>query len=278
LRRGDGMTGPLPLSPQVFTILSTLLEERFGLYFGPEYLDLLSEKLGPRALERGFESLLDYYYFLRYDEGAADELAALPDVLTVNETYFMREAQQLRVLVSTWLEPAVRAGNVPRVWCAACSTGEEAISLAALLDERGLLERVHIVASDLSARALEVAARGRYGPRAARSLSPLPAWLRQEESGLYVDERLKRAIDWQRVNLLDAAQVKALATFDAISCRNVLIYFRDETIQTVINRLQAALLPGGALLVGASESLMRLGTSLVCEEHGGAFFYRKEGA
>jgi chemotaxis protein methyltransferase CheR len=271
------MTGPLPLSPQVFAILSALLEERFGLYFGPDYLELLSEKLGPRALERGFESLLDYYYFLRYDEGAADELAALPDVLTVNETYFMREAQQLRVLVDTWLEPRVRAGAIPRVWCAACSTGEEPISIAALLDERGLLDRVRIVASDISSRALAIAARGRYGQRAARSLSPLPTWLREDESGLHVDERLQRAIDWRRINLLDGSQIAKLGTFDAISCRNVLIYFRDETTQIVIDRLQRALAPGGTLLVGASESLMRLGTSLVCEERGGAFFYRKEG-
>jgi chemotaxis protein methyltransferase CheR len=69
--------------------------------------------------------------------------------------------------------------------------------------------------------------------------------------------------------------VTALGTFDAVICRNVLIYFRDETTQAVVARLQRALTPGGALLVGASESLMRLGTALICEEHGGAFFYRK---
>lgn len=269
------MTGPLPLSPQVAAILSGLIEERLGLHFGPEYLDLLAEKLGPRAVERGFESLLDYYYFLRYDAGAVEELAALADALTVNETYFMREAQQLRALVSTWLEPAVRAGGSPRVWCAACSTGEEPLSLAALLDERGLLGRVQIVASDISARALDIAQRGIYGPRAARALDPLPAWLTSSETGLRVDGKLKEAISFRRINLLDDAQVAALGSFDAILCRNVLIYFRDETIQSVIDRLQRALTPRGALLVGASESLMRLGTSLSCEEHGGAFFYRK---
>lgn len=270
------MNGPLPLSPQVFAILSALVEERLGLHFSVEYLDLLSEKLGPRALDRGFESLLDYYYFLKYDADAADELAALADVLTVNETYFMREAQQLRVLVSTWLEPQVRAGATPRVWCAACSTGEEPISLAALLDERGLLGKVEIVASDVSTRALAVAAKGRYGPRAARALSPLPPWLTSTDSGLLVEDRLRRDIDWRRVNLLDDSQVAPLGRFDAILCRNVLIYFRDETIRAVIERLQRALAEGGTLLVGASESLMRLGTSMACEERGGAFFYRRE--
>jgi chemotaxis protein methyltransferase CheR len=269
------MTGPLPLSPQVFSILSGLIEERLGLHFGPEYLDLLSEKMGPRALERGFESLLDYYYFLRYDAGATEELAALADALTVNETYFMREVQQLRALVGTWLEPIIREGGSPRVWCAACSTGEEPISLAALLDERGLLDRVSILASDISARALNIAEHGSYGPRSARALPVLPSWLTQSESGLRVDSRLREAIRFKRINLLDETQVAALGTFDAILCRNVLIYFRDDTIQGVIDRLQQALTPRGTLLVGASESLMRLGTSLSCEEHGGAFFYRK---
>lgn len=269
------MTGSPQLSPQVFSILSGLIEEHLGLYFGPEYRDLLAEKLVPRALERGFESMLDYYYFLRYDAEAGAELATIADLLTVNETYFLREAQQLRVLVHDWLEPLAKAGKPIRVWCAACSTGEEPLTLAALLDEKGLLERARIVASDVSARVLQIASRGVYGGRSVRSVGELPGWLRKEGEAHAVDDRLRLAIEWRRINLLDEATVAALGTFDAVICRNVLIYFRDETTQAVVGRLQRALAPGGALLVGASESLMRLGTALVCEEHGGAFFYRK---
>lgn len=270
------MSPSMPLSPQVFGILSGLVEERLGLFFSAEYRDLLAEKLGPRALERGFDSMLDYYYFLRYDPEGEVELHALADVLTVNETYFFREQQQLRILISEIL--ARRAATLERplrIWCAACSTGEEAITLAALLEERGLSGRVELIASDISARALQVARNGSYGRRSLRSLEQIPPWLRSEGELHVTDEHLRNSIDWRRINLLDQATVAALGTFDAIICRNVLIYFRDETIHSVVRRLHESLEDGGALLVGASESLMRLGSAFTCEERGGAFFYRK---
>lgn len=269
------MSSTLPLSPPVFTILSSLIEERLGLYFSPDYRELLVEKLSPRAVERGFESMLDYYYFLRYDAAAATELLAIADVLTVNETYFLREAAQLRALVDELIVPAASAGQRLRVWCAACSTGEEPLSLAALLDERKLLDDVQLVASDISERALQIARRGHYGTRAVRSLEALPHWLSREGQQHVVSTRLRDVIDWRRINLLDEAAVQALGRFDAIICRNVLIYFRDPTVQAVVSRFHDMLTPGGYLLVGASESLLRLGTPFACEERRGAFFYRK---
>jgi len=272
------MSSVLPLSPQVFSILSTLIEERLGLHFSADYRDVLIEKLSPRARELGFDSMLDYYYYLRYDPGADAELLAVADALTVNETYFLREPTQLRVLVEDMLAPMVANGSKPRVWCAACSTGEEPLSLAAMLDERGLLGRVDLIASDLSARALQVARRGVYGARAVRSFSALPHWLSREGEHNVVSPRLREAIDWRLINLLDAAAIESLGPFDAIICRNVMIYFRDETTQYVVSRLHDALVPGGHLLVGASESLLRLGTAFSCVEHRGAFFYRKAAA
>jgi chemotaxis protein methyltransferase CheR len=269
------MSPTLPLSPQVFSILSALIEERLGLFFNIDYREVLVEKLSPRALELGFESMLDYYYFLRYDEGATAELVAIADALTVNETYFLREATQLRVLVEDKLTPLVAKGGRPRVWCAACSTGEEPISLASLLDERGLLGEVELIASDVSDRALQVARRGLYGPRAVRGFQTLPPWLTRAGDLTAASPRLRDSIDWRRINLLDTAVIAALGKFDAVICRNVMIYFRDETTQAVVSRLHDALVPDGFLLVGASESLLRLGTAFVCEERGGAFFYRK---
>ena len=269
------MSSTLPLSPQVFAILSSLIEERLGLFFSADYRAALVEKLSPRALELGFESMLDYYYFLRYDQAATAELLAVADALTVNETYFHREVTQLRVLVEDRLASLVAGGGRPRVWCAACSTGEEPISLASLLDERGLLGSVELVASDISERALQVARRGQYGARAVRAFETLPHWLRRDGEFHVASPRLRESIDWRRVNLLDATAISALGLFDAIICRNAMIYFRDETTQAVVSRLHGALVPDGYLLIGASESLLRLGTAFVCEERRGAFFYRK---
>lgn len=269
----------LPLSPQVFAILATLIERRAGLHYEPGDRDLLADKVSARALEAGFDSLLDYYYFLRYDPAGEAALDDLVDSLLVHETYFFREAQPLEVLVDEVLLPAARAGQHPRVWCAACSTGEEPLTLAMLLAERGALDSVRIVASDLSRRALERARRGEHNLRALRALPPgyEGRFLDVVGGRPVVRPELTAAVEWRRVNLVNAQAVGELGTFDAILCRNVLIYFQDETARQVVDSLIGALKPGGHLLVGTSESLMRFGTALACEERRGAFFYTRAG-
>ena len=267
----------LPITPQVFAILSSYIEEHTGIHYDLDEMGLLADKISARATEAQFESLLDYYYFLRYDAAGPAELDSLIDAVVVNETYFFRETEQLKALLDIVLQPLLKTGARPRIWCAAAATGEEPLTLAMMLDERGLLPRVEIVASDISVRALARAREGQYG---ARSMRSLPAgvegrWLAVEGARAEVRADLRRAVDWRRVNLVDPPAVAALGVFDAIICRNVLIYFDERTTRGVVGRLGDALRPGGHLLVGASESLLRFGTRLSCEERGGAFFYRK---
>lgn len=265
----------LQLSPAVFNILSILIEQRAGLHYRPDDLQLVRDKISLRAESLGFESLLDYYYFLRYDPGGEAETDALVEALVVHETYFFRESDQLSVALDRLLAAKLASGV--RIWCAASSTGEEPITIAMLLAQRGLLANARIVASDVSERALSKARSGRFGVRSARALPQgiEGTFLRREGDKLLVNPELVAAIDWRRVNLMDDEAVRALGQFDAVLARNVLIYFADSTVRRVVDRLTEALLPGGLLLVGASESLLRYGTSLSCEEHGGAFFYRK---
>ncbi len=272
-------TAVLPLRPQVFAILSALVEERSGLHFELSHLDQIADKLSARAIDAGFESLLDYYYYLRYDDASGSELSALLDTLVVNETYFFRELESLKRIVSDFIAPLAASGQHPRVWCAACATGEEPFTLAMLLADRGVLGDVEIVASDISRRAL---ARAQAGEFKAWSLRQIPPgglderWLVKVDGQIRVREELRGAIRWRRVNLVDNDDVAALGVFDVIICRNVLIYFRNETVARVLGRLSASLRPAGVLLVGVSESLLRFGTALACEERGGTFFYRKE--
>lgn len=108
-----------------------------------------------------------------------------------------------------------------------------------------------------------------------RAFAHPPAWLQPEGEAYRVSKRLRDAIEWRQVNLVDSAAVRKLGRFDAIICRNVMIYFRDETTKLLAARLHDALVDDGLLLVGVSESLLRVGTSFVCEERRGAFFYRK---
>src|ERR1700678_1363864 len=140
----------LALSAPVFAITSQLIEEATGLHYDIKDADLLAERLSRRAGELGFDSLLDYYYFLRYDSGGPREIECLVDLLVVNETYFFREIDQLRALVNVIVPRVLAKQPRVRIWCAACSTGEEAYSLAMLLDERALLDRADIDASDIS--------------------------------------------------------------------------------------------------------------------------------
>ena len=272
------MSTNLPLSAQVFAILSSLIEERTGLHYDVHELELLAERVSGRATERGFETLLDYYYFLRYDPGAEAEFALLAEALVVNETYFFRELAPLKVLVSELLPPVLARGTKARIWCAACSTGEEPLTLAMLLEEAGLLDRVSVVASDISARVLAHAQAGVYRRRSLRSLPSgvVGRWLEGDETGMRIAPQIARAVSWRRINLVEDGGFAELGTFDFIICRNVLIYFRDQTIEKVVNRLWQQLAPDGQLLVGASESLLRFNVPFSCEEHGGAFFYRKQ--
>jgi chemotaxis protein methyltransferase CheR len=265
------------MSPQVFSILSALVAERTGLHFDAQHAQLFAEKITGRAVEAGFQSLLDYYYFLRYDAGGPPELDTLVEALVVGETYLFRELAPLKTLVSDLVVPAVEGGRRPRIWCAACATGEEPHTVAMLLAARGILDEVDLVASDISAAALARARSGRFGRRAIRQVVPAFAepWLQIEEREVAVRPVLTDAIDWRRINLIDDAAVAALGTFDVVLCRNVLIYFSDDTARRVVERLAARLRLGGALFVGISESLLRFGTSLSCEEQDGVFMYKK---
>jgi chemotaxis protein methyltransferase CheR len=268
---------PLPLSPPVFNILGSLIEERAGLHYRPDDLQLVRDKISTRAEALGFESLLDYYYFLRYDPAGTAEVDALVEALVVHETYFFRESDQIAVALRQLLVQRFAEDAPVRIWCAAAATGEEPLTIAMILADAGLLQRARIVATDVSEKALARARSGTFGARSTRSL-PLGIegrYLHREGEKVGIVPALLAAVEWKRLNLMDAEAVKQLGRFDIILARNVLIYFADNTVRRVVSSLNDALVPGGLLLVGASESLLRYGTQLSCEEHGGAFFYRR---
>jgi chemotaxis protein methyltransferase CheR len=269
----------LELLPAVFSILSGLVDERAGLHYDLLDRELLQEKASARALEVGFDSLLDYYYFLKYDAGGEKELAELIDTLVVNETYFFREWTSIQTLVNSFIEPWCEAGRRPRIWSAACASGEEPLSLAMVLDDRNLLDKVDIVATDISTRVLNKARSGQFSRRSVRSV-PEPRLLEKyiktgTDEKHSVPSRLVDAIRWDKRNLLNDAEIDQLGAFDVILCRNVLIYFSDKTVRSVLDRLSRVLVQDGVLVVGVSESLLRYGSSFTGEERGGAFVYRK---
>jgi len=267
----------LPMSPQVFSILSALVADRSGLHFELPHAPTFGEKVAARAVELGFDSLLDYYYFMRYDAAGTQELDTLIDALVVNETYLFRELAPLETMVRELVLPRVKEGYRPRIWSAACSTGEEPHTVAMLLASYGILPAVDLVASDISGAALARARTGRFTRRALRQeIPPFAApWMTVAEREIAVDRRFTDAIDWRRLNLLDQDAVAAMGMFDIILCRNVLIYFNDDNVRKVVTALGRQLMMGGALFVGIAESLLRYSIPLSCEEQNGIFLYKK---
>jgi chemotaxis protein methyltransferase CheR len=277
------------LSPQLFAILSGLVEERLGIHYGPEDAQIFADKLDARVHDAGFENALDYYYFLRYDPASTAELDALADALVVGETYFFRELDSLRAGVERAILPALAKHGRARAWSAACATGEEPLSLAMVLEELGVRDRCDIVATDVSARALARAREADYGPRSLRVLPPNPppsgfserlesiaaATLMRDSKRAQAARSMVDSIKYMQLNLIDTAAVEALGSFDLVLCRNVLIYFADTTVKRVVGTLASALGDDGRLVIGTSESLLRFGTLLHCEERGGTFLYAK---
>lgn len=263
---------------QFVAFLRSMIEREVGIHYNDADAAIFADKVAVRARDRGYDSLLDYYYLLRYDDPEGRELAALIDTIVVNESYLFRETGQLKLVTRELIPSMVRAKGRARVWSAACASGEEPFSLAMMLRDSEALENVEIIATDVSERCLERARRGVLSQRAIRPIAPSPVgtrWFQSQEGQIRIAPEIVSAVHFRRMNLLDRASIEALGKFDVIFCRNVLIYFSEPTSTEIIATLHNALVPGGILFVGVSESLLRLSTPLVCEEKEGVFFYRR---
>ncbi len=272
----------LGLSGSAFVLLRDLIHERTGLFYENGKSDLLTDKLSPLVIERGFSSFLDYYYLLKYDDEADSEWKRVVNALSVQETFFWREVDQIRAVADVLVPQHFSVPRaVPlRIWSAACATGEEPISIAMALNENGWFDRarIEIHATDASSVAIERARRGLYRERAFRSL---PAELREkyftEENGVRrVAPELHSRIKWATANIMNESDVAQFATSPIIFCRNVFIYFSDDAIQKTVRQFAARMPEPGYLFTAASESLLRLTTTLQFQEIGGAFVYVKQ--
>jgi len=278
----NGNAAILGLPDQANTLLRDLIHERTGMFFDNGRTDLLSDKLSPLVVQRGFTSFLDYYYLLKYDDTAENEWRDIMNTLSVPETYFWREMDQIRTLVDIIIPQWFASGRSDpfRIWSAACASGEEPLTIAMALEEAGL-ERfpIEIYASDGSSQAIKKAHAAVYGERSFRSLPPplrAKYFTHQTETSLWrVSERLHSRINWSVANLVHAPAVSRLAAVQAIFCRNVFIYFSDQSIGKTVRLFAENLQAPGYLFVATAESLLRLTTDFELQEIGDAFVYRK---
>jgi chemotaxis protein methyltransferase CheR len=241
--------------------LAELVHLRTGIRIQPAHrasLEAALARTAPAVEPSAFLALAD-------DPTTGPEaFAGLVDEVTIKETSFLRDAGQLgRIDWHLLLASARSAGSSTiRVWGAACATGEEAYSLAMLACEAfgTPTPPVRILATDISRTAVAQARMGRYGQR---SLRDVDGQLRERyleahdgAGSLVVGDSLRRLVTFERHNLVDdTAPPSGDHAFDLVVCRNVLIYFDADTVGRVVERLEAALAPGGTLLLGAADVL-----------------------
>jgi chemotaxis protein methyltransferase CheR len=261
--------------------LRDLIHERTGVYFDQNNLELMKGKVTDLMAELGLDSPFDYYYLLKYEEGSGGEWSKLLDAISVRETYFWREIDQIHTLANVLMPClASRVTSPLKIWSAACATGDEPITIAMALDQAGWFNRIpiEICASDMSPTAINSAKRGVYK---ARSFRRLPAELRDRyftrvSDGWEIDPSIRTRITWRNANMTNRAEIESLAHSHVIFCRNVFIYFSEQTIRTVVQTFEQCMASPGYLFVGAAESLLRVTNRFRLQQIEGAFVYVRE--
>jgi chemotaxis protein methyltransferase CheR len=245
--------------------LRKIIYERSGIVLGDNKEALICARLNKRMQLLGIEDARAYLGYL-LEDGTGEEMVQLVDVISTNVTSFFREGEHfafLGGLVSQWANEGQRRF---RLWSAACSTGEEPYSvLMAVLDAlKSRSVDLKILATDISRRVLDACACGVYE---AGKVKTIPGLLRdryferkREGRGVVysVKEELKQRIAFRWLNL-SRPPFPMRGPFDAIFCRNVMIYFDQRTRLNLLAELHRLLRPGGYLMVGHAESLSGIG-------------------
>lgn len=258
----------IPLSEDVFRLIRDIIRDYCGLYFDDSSKYILEKRLTRRIRNHQFNDFRDYYRFIRYDRNSEEEFSAIIDVLTVNETYFFREMNQLRALNDEILEELKETNKdrkILRIWSAGCSTGEEPYTIAMMINEKGIFNGwdIEIHGSDINQRVLQTARKGVYRKNSFRTTEPyymLKYFI--EEDGTYrIGDNIRKYVNFSYLNLLDPFKTKFMGKMDVILCRNVLIYFDSASRKKVIENFYDRLTDGGYLLLGHAESLINISTS-----------------
>jgi chemotaxis protein methyltransferase CheR len=249
------------LTEPVFKKLRELIYERCGIYIPDNKMYLLENRLKNRLDEKKLNSFEDYYMLLKYNSDPLEQ-NVLFDKITTNETCFYREPIQLELLTKGILPQIIEKNKVLpfKIWSAACSTGEEAYTIAMMIKDDKTFDdsRFNIYGTDLSEAAIISARAGKYGQYAVRNLQPhhKARYLTTTDNvNFEVTPQIKSCVTFAIGNLMDERTTKILQGIDVIFCRNVLIYFDDKAKQKVIKNLYDALKPGGYLFIGVSETL-----------------------
>ena len=260
--------------------INTLLEERFGIHF-PDYRRIVLEnRLQARLQALDLNCFEEYCEHLTRDEA---ELERFVSAVTNNETHFFRAREQLDTLFGAGLD-VLRDGLVlddrVRILSAACSSGEEPYSIAFCASEARLALQgleVHVDAFDIDRERLQFAESGACSRRSAQMLSPQQAarYLDKEADRVMIRAEFRKRVRFSWGNLIDARTFAPSMPYDAVFCRNALIYFSPTAQRRAIDNLASVLRPGGLLFLGHAESGVGALPNLETVRIGNCLAYRR---
>ncbi len=267
------------LSGHELSEIAALIEKRSGILFDESrerfFSTRVREHLSAKRMARGAD-------LIRAIKASNVEYEALLEGVLTQETSFFRyphvfEALEKKVLPELHVKKFWESPRTLRFWSAGCSTGEEAYSIAiTLADSLDFAEawNIHILATDISRKALQHAERGVYSPRSLGELNPkqIENCFAKVGDQFMIKPRWRNMVNFAQINLVDATY---MGKFDAVFCMNVLIYFSEEKRKAVIQRLYDALEPGGYLFLGHADSIANAGIKVETIVHGDVRIYQK---
>lgn len=266
------------MTPLDYDFFRTRLKARSGLVLSADKQYLVESRLLPVARKAGLGGLSELVAVLQRDD-AGGLMTAVVEAMTTNETFFFRDKtpfDNFRSVVLPALLAARRATRTLRIWCAAASTGQEPYSLAIALkeSEHDLAGwRIDLLATDLSQEVLEKARQGIYSQFEVQRGLPIQLLIKyfsQVGDAWRIAPEIRAMVKYQQLNLL--SDFSRLGVFDLIFCRNVLIYFDQETKISVLDRLARVAAADGYLVLGAAETIVGLSECFnIMAEHRGLY-------
>ncbi len=270
------------LSDELFDKFVKMIYKNTGIFYEYNKKYYVQKRIEKRAEIFEKESLNDYYMFLKFSEDMSEFYKLIND-LTVNETYFFRDFPQLRNFAEDVL-PIFEKENQNRkklkIWCAACSTGEEAYTLSIILLE--ILDNpeeweIQILASDINTEVLQNAKIGLYEKRAIKDVPPeyLEKYFTRRSDKYLINRSVRKLISFKQINLMDEVALNNINGCDFIFCRNCLIYFDEESRRSVVSSFYESLSPGGYVFLGHSESIGRISSAYKVKRLGDTIVYSR---
>ena len=272
----------IDLPDDIFHLFRDIIYKHCGVVLDESSKTFVENRLQRSVLRRKFDNFRDYYYFLKYDRKKDEELSNVIDLLTIHETYFFREEQQLKTFSDEVLPEVFKAKSQEkslRIWSAGCSTGEEPYTISIIINEKKEFKNwnVEIIGTDVSQRVLQSARRGLYQSTAFRVIDPryISMYFHKEEDGYKINDDVKKNVVFLNLNVMDENKMALINSVDIIFCRNMIIYFDQDGKRNVINSFYRKLKVGGYLLLGHSESLINISTAFALRHFKYDMLYQK---